>query len=313
MSAREAPAWWAEVEDVRARIEARREGDDLQPPRLRALDGGRTVRPAAMGHQHLSAVPQRPGRRTVQLTRRPAPAPRRRALVDAPPQVRPVSTPVPRRAPRTVNANPDRIALWAVMLGLVLLLVCVGSAGAATSLGERTLKAPMNGRDVRQLQSALKHLGLLDANATAHFGPLTRRAVKRFQRSRCITADGIAGPVTIRAIVDHAPRCAGASRTRGRAVRRGLAHGRVVTWYGPGWYGRRTACGNTLTPRLMGVAHRTLPCGTRVTFSYGDRVVEATVVDRGPYAHGVDFDLTWGAARALGVLAAGRASVRASH
>ena len=92
-----------------------------------------------------------------------------------------------------------------------------------------------------------------------------------------------------------------------------MAHGRVVTWYGPGWYGRSTACGNTLTPRLMGVAHRTLPCGTRVTFSYGDRVVEARVVDRGPYAHGVDFDLTWGAARALGVLSAGRASVRASH
>ena len=311
MSAHEAHAWWAEVEDVRARIEAQRVGDDdPQTPRLRALDGGRTVRPAAMSHQHLSAVPQRPRRRTVQVSEpRAAAAPRRRPLFDAPPSPH---VQQPRRAPRPVAANPDRIALWAVLLGLVLLLVCVGSAGAATSLGSRTLKAPMEGRDVRQLQSALHHLGLLDANATAHFGTLTRRAVTRFQRSRCISADGIAGPITIKAIVDRAPRCSGASHGRGRATPR-LAHTRVVTWYGPGWYGRSTACGNTLTKHLIGLAHRTLPCGTEVTLAYGARVVHAVVVDRGPYADGVDYDLTWGAARVLGVISAGRASDRSNR
>ena len=311
MSAHEAHAWWAEVEDVRARIEARRAGDeDPQTPRLRALDGGRTVRPAAMAHQHLSAVPQGRSRRTVRVSEPRPQAPRRRPLFDAPPAARQQQQ--PRRAPRPMPANPDRIALWAVLLGLVLLLVCVGSAGAATSLGGRTLKAPMEGRDVRQLQGALKHLGLLDAGATAHFGSLTKRAVTRFQRSRCITADGIAGPVTIKAIVDHAPRCTGASHGRGRAAPR-LGHTRVVTWYGPGWYGRSTACGNTLTKHLIGLAHRTLPCGTEVTLAYGARVVHAVVVDRGPYADGVDYDLTWGAARALGVISAGRASVRSSR
>ena len=88
---------------------------------------------------------------------------------------------------------------------------------------------------------------------------------------------------------------------------------RVVTWYGPGLFGRRTACGKRLTSSLIGVAHRTLPCGTRVRFERGGRSVVARVVDRGPHAAGVQYDLTWAAARALGVLGAGRAAVRASR
>ena len=39
-----------------------------------------------------------------------------------------------------------------------------------------------------------------------------------------------------------------------------------VCWYGPGFYGKRTACGYALTQSIVGVAHRTLPCGTKVTF-----------------------------------------------
>ena len=309
MSAGEARSWWAEVEDVRARIEARRAADDEpQPRRLTALDGGRTVRPAAMDRQHLTAVLARGTRRTVRLDAHVAPAPRRRRLVDAPPAPAPhaerpaASRPAARRAPRT---DPDWVALWAVM----------GSAHAATNLGDRTLKAPMEGRDVRQLQGRLKALGLLHAPATAHFGTLTKRAVTRFQRSRCLTADGIAGPETISAIVGHAPRCSGTARTGGTEPVAGAAlrHTRVVTWYGPGWYGRSTACGRTLTRKLIGLAHRTLPCGTTVTLAYGGHVVRAVVVDRGPYAAGVDYDLTWGAARKLGVLEAGRASVRSSR
>ncbi len=316
MPAHEAHAWWAEVEDIRARIEARRAGaeETRDPaPRLLGLEGGRTVRPAAMSHQHLAAVPERSQRRTVRVSESRPPAPRRRPLYDAPAQQQaPAIRRRPERRARPLVANPDRIALWAVLLGLVMLLVCIGSAGAATTLGTRTLKAPMEGRDVRQLQNALRRLSLLDAGATAHFGPLTRRAVVRFQRTRCLTPDGIAGPATIQAIVARTRRChtAGAA-VPGRASV--LTHRRVVTWYGPGWYGRSTACGRTLTPRLIGLADRHLPCGTVVHLAHGSRIVDAVVVDRGPYAHGVDYDLTWGAARALGVLAAGRASVRSSH
>ena len=66
----------------------------------------------------------------------------------------------------------------------------------------------------------------------------------------------------------------------------------LASWYGPGFYGNRTACGQTFTSRLLGVANRTLPCGKRVTIRYGDRAITVPVVDRGPYVAGRDYDLT---------------------
>lgn len=65
-----------------------------------------------------------------------------------------------------------------------------------------------------------------------------------------------------------------------------------ASWYGPGFYGRRTACGGRLTASVLGVAHKTLPCGTRVTFHLHGRTVTAKVIDRGPFAAGRDWDLT---------------------
>lgn len=78
-----------------------------------------------------------------------------------------------------------------------------------------------------------------------------------------------------------------------------------VSWYGPGFYGHRTACGYALTETLIGVANRTLPCGTKVAFRYGSRVIIAPVVDRGPYVAGRRWDLTAGLAIALGHLFTG--------
>ena len=75
---------------------------------------------------------------------------------------------------------------------------------------------------------------------------------------------------------------------------------REISWYGPGFYGNRTACGYELTRELLGVAHRSLPCGTRVTFKNGSRVVTVRVVDRGPYVDDRQWDLTGGACVALG-------------
>lgn len=72
-----------------------------------------------------------------------------------------------------------------------------------------------------------------------------------------------------------------------------------ATWYGPGLYGNRTACGQTLQPQTIGVAHRDLPCGTAVKFVYHGRSVVTRVIDRGPYASGIDWDLTNGARRIL--------------
>jgi rare lipoprotein A (peptidoglycan hydrolase) len=76
----------------------------------------------------------------------------------------------------------------------------------------------------------------------------------------------------------------------------------VATWYGPGFYGHTTACGQKLTPKLVGLASRTLPCGTLVRISYGGHLLTAPVLDRGPYGHsGAMWDLTSGAARALAI------------
>ena len=77
-----------------------------------------------------------------------------------------------------------------------------------------------------------------------------------------------------------------------------------ISWYGPGFYGNGGACGmygaNGLDNQDIGVAHRTLPCGTKVTFRYNGRTVVTTVKDRGPYVAGRIFDMTKGLCEALG-------------
>lgn len=79
-----------------------------------------------------------------------------------------------------------------------------------------------------------------------------------------------------------------------------------ATWYGPGLYGHHTACGETLQPGTVGVAHRTLPCGTTIKFVYHGHSLVTRVIDRGPYTRGNAFDLTNGARRALGFEGAGQ-------
>lgn len=74
---------------------------------------------------------------------------------------------------------------------------------------------------------------------------------------------------------------------------------REISFYGPGFYGRRTACGYKYTTALLGVAHRSLPCGTLVTFRSGSRVITVPVVDRGPYVYDRTWDLTGAACLAL--------------
>jgi rare lipoprotein A len=76
----------------------------------------------------------------------------------------------------------------------------------------------------------------------------------------------------------------------------------IATWFGPGFYGKKTACGQTLTPGVLGVANRTLPCGTLIKVTYAGHTLTVPVLDRGPYSHiGADWDLTSGAAAALGI------------
>ena len=67
-----------------------------------------------------------------------------------------------------------------------------------------------------------------------------------------------------------------------------------ISWYGPGFYGSGTACGQLYTKAIMGVAHRSLPCGTLVTFRNpaNGRQVTVPVIDRGPYVAGRPWDMS---------------------
>ena len=85
-----------------------------------------------------------------------------------------------------------------------------------------------------------------------------------------------------------------------------------ATWYGPGFWGHSTACGAILQPSTLGVAHRTLPCGTQVTFTYNGVSVAAEVIDRGPFRKGYAFDLTKTVAKQLGFLTVGAGLVQAT-
>jgi hypothetical protein len=94
---------------------------------------------------------------------------------------------------------------------------------------------------------------------------------------------------------DLAPRPDGSTPTAKAIVRDWWHYDPEISWYGPGFYGNRTACGVVVLEKdTVGVAHRSLPCGTRVTFRYNGRTVTTEVIDRGPYVAGRIWDMTHG-------------------
>lgn len=73
-----------------------------------------------------------------------------------------------------------------------------------------------------------------------------------------------------------------------------------ASYYGPGLYGNGVACGGTLQPGTLGVANKTLPCGTKVKLRYHGRSITVPVIDRGPYVAGREYDLTEATKKRLG-------------
>ncbi len=127
--------------------------------------------------------------------------------------------------------------------------------------------------------------------STGRFAAAWRTTSTRYHELRLVL------PSTAAHAAGAAERAAADAGTlRVAVVERGRA-----TWYGPGFYGKKTACGVTLGPDTVGVAHRTLPCGTQVEIQMGGKTVVAPVIDRGPFANGAVLDLTKPAAEALGV------------
>jgi rare lipoprotein A len=216
---------------------------------------------------------------------------------------------IARRRPPSNNlgSRPDRVAAWALALGILLILLAATTSNGATGgtaapppatvpapvgpaapeLGERVLATGATGTDVETLQRILRARGYGRLAVTGTFDEPTERAVRRFQRDARLVVDGVVGPQTRPALVSLM-----------RVLR--------ATWYGPGLYGKRTACGQRLGRGTLGVAHRSLPCGTRVTFYHGGHFATVAVIDRGPFRSGVEWDLTAAAAKRLGFSTTGR-------
>ena len=74
----------------------------------------------------------------------------------------------------------------------------------------------------------------------------------------------------------------------------------IASSFGPGLWGNRTACGQILSRATIGVAHKTMRCGTRLKFRGKKGVVYARVIDRGPYIRGRAFDLTQATVQKMG-------------
>ena len=205
--------------------------------------------------------------------------------------------------------RPDRVALWAVVLAVVAMIAGAASAHANSSggigsggdsggvggggtvdegtpgcpdkqFGRRTLELGDCGDDVATLNWLLNSQELSKAPLADQFDSPTAKAVRAFQRREALDASGVVDSDTSTALVD------------------GMQSQRA-TWYGPGFFGNETACGKTLTKTTVGVAHKTLPCGSKVVLRYKGRYLRTTVIDRGPFSNGAKWDLTQAAAQQL--------------
>jgi len=109
-------------------------------------------------------------------------------------------------------------------------------------------------------------------------------------RFRAAWSAGAAGDYVVRVRADGDRIAAGSGQKAGKVT---VFRGAIASYYGPGLYGNPVACGGgTLQPSTVGVAHKSLPCGTKLTFRYRGREVAAEVIDRGPYVGNREFDLT---------------------
>jgi hypothetical protein len=213
-------------------------------------------------------------------------------------------------APSPAGAPAGRLVLAGLPAASAPLAILGGGARAATTAPEHP-HGPAATISVRASRRNLLVGGRLSVFGALRPGA-ARRAVWLEERrgSGWVTiARGATGPAGGYRL-GFTPPAPGTLALRVRAAVQGLgrpvlgALGAVnvyrlagASWYGPGG---SLACGGTLTSGRLGVAHKTLPCGTLVRLHLGHRTVRVPVIDRGPYVSGRDYDLTPATKRALG-------------
>ncbi len=96
------------------------------------------------------------------------------------------------------------------------------------------------------------------------------------------------------------------------ASRAGRTEVGTASWYGPGFNGHRTSNGEIYDQYDMTAAHPSLPLGTRVSVTnlQNGREVEVRINDRGPFVKSRAIDLSYAAARSLGMVGPGTVPVR---
>ena len=86
----------------------------------------------------------------------------------------------------------------------------------------------------------------------------------------------------------------------------------LASWYGPGFHGRLTANGEVYDQMGLTAAHKTLPFGTRLRVCY-QSCVNVRINDRGPFVGARELDLSYGAAKAVGLVQPGVANVSITY
>ncbi len=214
-----------------------------------------------------------------------------------------------------VRVKPRRSGFWRAEIAAAPLAQSAGSAGPPPSSGALDRDTGSERITVRSLtKTKVKGRNGLLGKRVEVAGSVTpagasRRVVVRIGKRKQVTRTNRGGrfavswkssatgtyPVRVRAAGNRFAR--GSSDRAGRVS---VFRGAAASWYGPGLYGNALACGGRLTTATKGVAHKTLPCGTRVTLRYRNKQVTVPVVDRGPYAGNREYDLTSATRQALG-------------
>jgi len=123
---------------------------------------------------------------------------------------------------------------------------------------------------------------------------------------------GVVGCVVAAACLSGCGLIFGRSKPPPSEAHRGAVQEGTASWYGPGFHGNRTSSGEIYDQNDLTAAHQTLPLGTRVAVTnlQNGRTVDVRINDRGPFVKGRTIDLSYAAARSIGMLGPGTAPVR---